>query len=593
MARTVKRVKLHSSKSTKTPQQSRGAQPVERAKQNRKGRKLNSWDESRMKSAIEEFKKGEQGLRHIARAWNVPKSTLARRVKGLVNGCRHASGKQPVLPPSAEDELVEVITTLSARGFPLSRKDIQNLAFEYAQQQGLKGFSNQRGSAGYYWLKGFMQRHTNLSCRKPESLSVCRASGVNKEVIEKWFDLYEKTLNDLQIKDCPSHVWNTDETGLQDHFMSQSVVAAKGKPCYEINPGEKGQTTTVLATFNAVGTYAPLVFIFKGKRLKAEWCIGAPVDSLVRVSDNGWITSELFVEFGKKFVASLPKDDPRPHLLLLDGHCTHVYNMEFLTLMKQHNVHPLCFPAHTTHILQPADIALFKSLKHHWTVNGRKHIRDTGGRKPDKKEFFRLFEAAWKGAASVATAQSGFRESGTFPVNRNAISAEVFEPSKTSDRPLPSSDEGTDVIYHVNSVSVVQQPQVSASSGDLSSGAPPSSVSVVQLPQAEASSEEPSVGKSLTGEADDMNSVSVTQRPQAEPSSEEPSFGTPSSVEGIGSMSVVQLPQAKPASGESLSGELQSSGEPSSTAPVGQCSGLSYCCIRYLGSAPFCEKSAK
>jgi len=33
-----------------------------------KGKKLNVWLESRMKSAIEEFHKGEHGLQHIARA---------------------------------------------------------------------------------------------------------------------------------------------------------------------------------------------------------------------------------------------------------------------------------------------------------------------------------------------------------------------------------------------------------------------------------------------------------------------------------------------------------------------------------------------
>jgi len=64
------------------------------------------------------------------------------------------------------------------------------------------------------------------------------------------------------------------------------------------------------------------------------------VDSVGKVSENGWITSELFVDFGKKFVSSLPKNDVRPHLLLMDGHRTHVYNMEFLTLMKENNVFP-------------------------------------------------------------------------------------------------------------------------------------------------------------------------------------------------------------------------------------------------------------
>jgi len=452
MARTVKPTH-RPTKTSNMAIRARGQKTKARI-QTRKGRKLNVWSEDRMKSAVEEFKKGEHGLRYISRAWNVPKSTLARRVKGHVQGFKHASGKQPILPPSAENDLAELITTLSSRGFPLARKDIQHLAFQYAQQHDLSGFNTDRGSAGYYWLKGFMERHSELSVRKPESLSCGRASGVNKAVIDKWFDQYEHTLDELQIRDCPSHIWNTDESGLQDHFVSQSVIGAKGKPCYEVNPGEKGETTTVLATFNAVGTYAPLMFIFKGKRIKADWCVGAPVNSVVKVSDNGWITSELFIEFGKKFVSSLPKDDPRPHLLLLDGHCTHVYNLEFLNIMKQNNVHPFCFPAHTTHCLQPADISLFKSLKHHWTAQGRKYLRETGGRKPDKKQFFKLFQAAWKEAASVATAQSGFRESGTFPVNRDQIRPEVFEPSKTSERPMNSA------------VSVIEQrPEQETSSG--------------------------------------------------------------------------------------------------------------------------------
>ena len=285
-------------------------------------------------------------------------------------------------------------------------------------------------------MKGFLERHKELSCRKPESLSVARASGLNEQVIDKWFAEYEKELDYLGIKDCPTHIWNTDESGLQDYFVSHTVVGLKGKPCYEVNPGEKGETTTVLATFNAVGTYAPLLFIFKGKRLKAEWCVGAPVDSIVRVSDNGWITSELFVEFAKKFVSSLPKNDPKPHLLLLDGHRTHVYNMDFLSLMKENNVYPFCFPPHTTHCLQPADVALFKSVKHNWTAEGRKHMRENGGRKPDKKQFFKLFQCAWTKAATIETAQSGFRETGTFPVNRKAIKPEVFAPSQTSERQL-------------------------------------------------------------------------------------------------------------------------------------------------------------
>jgi len=35
-----------------------------------------------------------------------------------------------------------------------------------------------------------------------------------------------------------------------------------------------------LACFNALGQYAPLLFVFKSKHLQAAWCVGLPVDSL-------------------------------------------------------------------------------------------------------------------------------------------------------------------------------------------------------------------------------------------------------------------------------------------------------------------------
>lgn len=95
-----------------------------------------------------------------------------------------------------------------------------------------------------------------------------------------------------------------------------------GKSCFQVTSGEKGETTTVLAGFNAVGTYTPTMVIFKGKRLRAEWLEERPEKAIIRVSDNGWINSQLFLEWGQQFVQQLPEEDPRPHVLLLDGHYT-------------------------------------------------------------------------------------------------------------------------------------------------------------------------------------------------------------------------------------------------------------------------------
>ena len=167
-------------------------------------------------------------------------------------------------------------------------------------------------------------------------------------------------------------------------------VPRLGHLVIEITAGEKGETSTCLSCINAGGGYGPNLIIFKGKRMKADWLFGAPENAFLRMSDNGWINTELFTEWGKFFLRSLPKDDPRPYLLLVDGHSSHVYNIEFLNLMKANNVCVFSLPPHTTHYLQPADRALFKSLKHFWRIGGRRVTRESGGKRLDRALFMSL-----------------------------------------------------------------------------------------------------------------------------------------------------------------------------------------------------------
>ena len=122
------------------------------------------------------------------------------------------------------------------------------------------------------------------------------------------------------------------------------------------------------------------------------------------MSDNGWITKELLRQWAELFVTQLPKDD-----LLLDGHSSHIYNLEFILLMKGHNIHVWCLPAHKTHWIQPGDRSLFGSLKHHWTEKGLKTpARQHVAIKVSKQEFLKVFSAAWQKAATVENALSGF-----------------------------------------------------------------------------------------------------------------------------------------------------------------------------------------
>lgn len=85
-----------------------------------------------MKAAIEEYQElRESGMkpnmRMLARAWNIPKTTLHRRLSGKVTGHSHMIGRKPLLSQDSELKLVELIKLLASCGFPMRRVDIQKL----------------------------------------------------------------------------------------------------------------------------------------------------------------------------------------------------------------------------------------------------------------------------------------------------------------------------------------------------------------------------------------------------------------------------------------------------------------------------------
>ena len=242
-------------------------------------------------------------------------------------------------------------------------------------------------------------------------------------------------MSKLGINDRPANIWNVDETGVQDHVVPKRVVNEIGKPCHHITTGENGETKTVVACFNAFGKYMPPVVIFQGKRCQPEWMDGEPQNTILRMSDNGWITTNIFMNWGELFLSQLPKNDEIPHLLLLDDHGSRLYNLNFLRAMRAHTprVEVWCFLPHSTHVLQPADVAVFRSLKHYWNEQGLAAARETGGRKLSKSEFFSIFTPAWHMLTTVENAQSGFRKTGICPFNSHILLDSVVSPSFTTE----------------------------------------------------------------------------------------------------------------------------------------------------------------
>ena len=66
-------------------------------------------------------------------------------------------------------------------------------------------------------------------------------------------------------------------------------------------------------------------------------------------------------------------------LLIEDGHGSHI-TLDIVELARTNDIHLLCLPSHTSHILQPLDTGAFKSFKSGYSKACRKYIMVSPGR---------------------------------------------------------------------------------------------------------------------------------------------------------------------------------------------------------------------
>ena len=143
---------------------------------------------------------------------------------------------------------------------------------------------------------------------------------------------------------------------------------------------------------------APCI-IFKAKEFQSEWfknLPGVPPHTLFGKSPNGWTDEEMGARFLERNLGpdslSAVKAQGHYRLLIFDGHNSHV-NSRFLTYCLDNKVIPLCLPPHTTHRLQPLDIAIFSSYKHFY----RKEVRQRWARREwgiGKENFYEIVSIA-------------------------------------------------------------------------------------------------------------------------------------------------------------------------------------------------------
>lgn len=227
---------------------------------------------------------------------------------------------------------------------------------------------------GYKWCCGFLERHPEISVRKPEKVSSAAAT-VTEVNIRKWF----RSVHELLVEDGyhgiledARRVFNGDEIGFcLDPETKAVLIAKKDKNAYLIDTGSK-KNITVLNSYGAAGIAVPPCVILPYQRIPMNIARSFPPDWGVGKSDSGWMTKETFMAYIRSvFHPYLVSEKiPRPVIYFIDGHKSHTA-YETAEECIQLGIILVCLYANSTHIIQPADVAIFRSLKAAWTKQVR------------------------------------------------------------------------------------------------------------------------------------------------------------------------------------------------------------------------------
>ncbi|KAF2176478.1 DDE-domain-containing protein [Zopfia rhizophila CBS 207.26] len=152
-----------------------------------------------------------------------------------------------------------------------------------------------------------------------------------------------------------------DEIGfLRGDIGSAKVITAFDGPKYHIQPGDR-DWITVIECVNAAFCCLPAMVICKGKAFQN---IYVPKDWTIALSNTGWTNDNLGYIWLTKVFDSATKDHVRgvKPLLVMDGHSSHC-SAKFETYARNNGIIPLRLPSHSSHILQPLDVACFSVVK--------------------------------------------------------------------------------------------------------------------------------------------------------------------------------------------------------------------------------------
>ena len=104
------------------------------------------------------------------------------------------------------------------------------------------------------------------------------------------------------------------------------------------------------------------------------------------------------------------------NLIILDDHKSHI-SLEVIKKAKAHGVDMISLPSHTSHALQPLDVACFKPFKTTFKAYRNKWTVQNNGEKVENQTLAHWVDLSLKKVLSTSNIKAGFRATGIWLLN--------------------------------------------------------------------------------------------------------------------------------------------------------------------------------
>ena len=369
-----------------------------------------NYSQETIDKAVGEISSGKS-IRSTSKKYSIPVGTLHNKVK-----TRHSkmAGGQNRLSEQCEDALVSTINLLTEWRVPLDTLELRMLVKSYLDKLGVIDKVFKDNMPGLDWMYSFIKRH-NLTKRVADNVKRSRAQ-ITPDLLKCYFANLEHELKDIP----PTNIFNYDETNITDDPGSKSVVVPRGLRRVERVVEHSKQSTSVMFCGSADGDYLPPMVVYKSENVYEGWISAGPVGAVYDCTKSGWFDARTFNKWFFNVFLPFVSNLNGPVALIGDNLGSH-FTSEVIAATLTHNIKFITLLPNSTHLCQPLDIAVFRTLKSNWRnilYDWRKKTRHIGC--VPKVEIPKLLSQLVD-MLCPDHLKSGFKASGIYPLDSSQV----------------------------------------------------------------------------------------------------------------------------------------------------------------------------